>query len=210
MSAAMIGYRAQLDGLDARLQALGLAADASERALLTSQGETLKALVAKALRHLGFAVEDIDAARPQGDKLEDLRVKNSDQDEDLVLVEVRGYKGGAQLSDLMRMQRFAMRFHKDEGHLPHRLWYVVNHSLAEDPGQRAPALASNPTEVEAFADSDGLVVDAVELFKVWKAVDAGILDSAQARAMMIEATGRFLASVVIAGTAAVLATEPSV
>jgi len=196
-------YQGKLDAIDQRLQTMGTAADANERALLTSQADSLKNVVIGSLRRLGFVVDDMDSAWPQGDKREDLRAKNPDHAEQIVLVEVRGYARGAQLSDLMRMQRFAARFQKDEGRLPDRLWYVVNHSLADDPSQRQPALASNPTEVETFAESGGLVIDTVELFKLWQAVDANRVDPAMAHMMLMKATGRFsaAASFAVAGLA---------
>jgi hypothetical protein len=197
-AAALSDFQGKLDAVDQRLQTTGAAADANERALLTSQADSLKNVVIGSLRHLGFAVEDMDSAWPLGDKREDLRLKNPDHAEQIALVEVRGYARGAQLSDLMRMQRFAARFQKDEGRMPDRLWYVVNHSLADDPSQRQPALASNPSEVETFAESGGLVIDTVELFKIWQAVDARRVDPAIARAMLTKATGRFSAAPVLA------------
>jgi hypothetical protein len=98
----------------------------------------------------------------------------------------------------MRMQRFSARFQKDEGRLPDRLWYLVNHSLADDPSQRQRALASNQAEVDTFAESGGLVLDTVELFKLWQAVDAGRVDRAVARMELMRAIGRFSAASLVA------------
>jgi hypothetical protein len=180
------------DILAARRQAATASADVLERALLTHQGNELKIVVAAALTGLGFAVEDMDPSWKQFDMREDLRVRDPDDQAWIAIAEVRGYKGGATLKDLMRIQgRFGKRFQKDEGRWPDRLWYVVNHQIEEDPGARGVALASHRAEVQTFAEEGGLIIDTVDLFKLWKAVDLGNVDQASARASLRTATGNF-------------------
>jgi len=208
-AAAEREFQDRLKGVDERLRALSAAADSNERALLTSKADILKNVVIKCLRHLGFVVEDMDPLRPQGDKLEDLQVRDPDYPDWIALAEVRGYARGAQLSDLMRMQRFATRFQKDNLRLPDRLWYVVNHSILTDPSDRQSALASNPNEVQAFAESGGLVIDTVELFKLVGAVDGRLLTPADARSSVHGAAGRFTYAMVAAARQGVAASTGS-
>jgi hypothetical protein len=103
------------------LASASVLADQAERRLLTAQGDELLGEVAATLTELGFEVviPDLDPAR-RGDKLEDLRVRDSDHKDWVALAEVRGYKRGAAINDLLRIGRFVARFAAGEKRLPDR------------------------------------------------------------------------------------------
>ena len=88
------------------------------------------------------------------------------------IVEVRGYKGGASVNDLLRIQRFATRYAVDEGKAPDACWYVVNQLMGRDPAERRPPLASNPEELRSFGDGGGVVADTTEIFQLACAFEA--------------------------------------
>ena len=174
-----------------RLEAEHAEADESERRLLASQGDDLVDATEQALTQLGFVIRNMDKELPQNDRREDLRVSD---DSWITIVEVRGYKGGAAVNDLLRISgRFVPRYFKDEGAVPNAAWYVVNQFLQESPAARQLVLAGNDIEVQTFGDSEppGLVIDTVDLFRLVTAVRAGDLDPAVARQQLTSQTGRF-------------------
>ena len=194
-TAALASFDARLVAADQSITRVTEAADKRERGVLTAQGDDLKRVVIAALEDFGFQVQDMDLSWSKGDQLEDLHVRDPDSGDWLALVEIRAHIKGAQVHDLMRLQsRFGPRFRKEHNHPPDRLWYVVNHSLGQDPDQRQPALMSNPSEIALFAEDGGLVIDSVELFKLWKAIQGKTLAPAAARRRLIDATGRFTAA----------------
>src|SRR6202022_4577796 len=69
--------------------------------------------------------------------------------------------------------------------------------------QRPPALMSKPNELALFAEDGGVVLDSVELFKLWKAVEGETLVPAEARRLLIDATRRFTAASAPASSRAV-------
>ena len=97
-------------GAESDLVAARHDAELGPRRLVTSQGDDLVSEVAMVLARLGFLVHDSDSAAVPGDKLEDLQVRLPDNEDDVALVEVRSYTGGAQLRDLLRINRFVTRF----------------------------------------------------------------------------------------------------
>ncbi len=115
--------------------------DAGGRRPLTRQGDTLVDAVATTLRDLGFGVQIVDdelAANTA--KREDLRVYQAGDGWE-ALAAVRGYKGGASLNDLLRIERFVGLFLADEHRRPAAVWYVVNQFLTTDPDTRPKPLA---------------------------------------------------------------------
>lgn len=96
-------------------------ADLGTRRLLTAQGDDLRNAVAESLTELGFKVQVMDEVAVKGDLLEDLRVTDPDEPGWIALAEVRGYKGGAQLHDLLRISRFVNRFLRSTGDEPSAL-----------------------------------------------------------------------------------------
>src|ERR1700737_1109172 len=181
-TAAIASFDAKLAAADRSITDATEAADMRERGLLTAQGDDLKRVVTAAFEEFGFQIEDVDTSRAKGDLLEDLQVRDPDDSDWLALVEIRAHLKGAQVHDLMRLQsRFGPRYRQEHKRPPDRLWYVINHSLGQDPDQRQPALMSNPNELALFAEDGGVVLDSVELFKLWKAVEGKTLVPAEAR-----------------------------
>jgi hypothetical protein len=177
------------------LEAASKKADSDHRVLLTQQGDELKDKVSDVLSIFGFDVTNADEQATKGDLLEDLRVEAMYKGRRWVaLVEVRGYKRGAQLNDLLRISgRFLKRYMQENGGaIPDALWYVVNHDIETPPGKRQNALSSNKKEVQTFAeDSLGLVVDTTTLFQLRTRVEDGSMTPDEARELLISSTGYF-------------------
>lgn len=167
-------------------------ADATARRLLTAQSDDLVDEVQATLEELGFAVRNVDKeiANP-GDRREDLRVSTGDRPGWTAIVEVRGYKRGAQLNDLMRIGRFVTRYVQEIGKPPDKSWYVVNQYFDQDPTARPLPLVSNPLEVQTFAEDNGLIIDSRYLFQLRMRVRAGHIQARSARAKLIDASGQF-------------------
>jgi hypothetical protein len=165
------------------------AATEGARRLLTRQGDHLVAAVAQTLIDIGFGVQHMDPLTAEkGAKLEDLRVSVDGWE---ALAEVRGYRGGAQLNDMLRVGRFVARFAAENGRLPRATWYVVNQFIDRDPDTRDRPLASNPEEVATFAESSGLIIDTRDLFRLWSAAIGGELTHEEARLLLVNARGMF-------------------
>lgn len=175
---------------DAELDQAHSRAMQAERRLLTSQGSELVAVVADCLREFGYDVEDMDETATEGDRLEDLRVSAKEAGGWIALAEVRGYKRGAQVSDLFRIVRFGARYSQENGRSPDRMWYVVNQFVAEDPSARQRALAGNNNEVEIFQEDGGLVIESSDLFRLWMDVRKGEVNPEAARGLL-SSVGRF-------------------
>lgn len=175
-----------------KLAAARASADAGQRRLLISQGDDLVDAVAEALRSLGFEVKHQDVGATPGDKLEDLRMEDPDDEAWEALVEVRGYKGGAALSDLMRTFRFRERFFVAAGRPPASLWYIANPFAGQDPAVRPPILSSQPVELQQWADEyNGCAIDTADVFRLLVAVETGRIGRVEARKLLREARHRF-------------------
>jgi hypothetical protein len=188
-----------LADLDARESALRsaetaaiAAADAGPRRLLTAQGAKLVDAVTDALETLGYAVENVDnedtgvSGQP---KVEDLRVNDPDEPGRTNITEVRGYIGGAKVSDLQRIARFAALQVVRTGVLPTTRWYVVNQFLNTDPDTRRRPLAGSEDDLSVFAEDGGLVIDTRDLFLLARRVDDGEMSTATARLLLRRAAG---------------------
>jgi len=173
----------------AALDAATRAADLGVRRLLTAQGDELRDAVTDCLSDLGFAVQVMDHTATKGDLLEDLRVTDASAPAWIALAEVRGYKGGAALNDLLRIGRFVKRFLRETGKEPSRTWYIVNSFFDRDPTDREEPLRSNPKEVATFAADNGAVIDTRVLFRIVQDVAAGRLARDGARAHLRDALG---------------------
>jgi hypothetical protein len=167
-------------------------ADAGLRALLLDQSDPLVSAVERVLRDFGFIVKNVDSEVPETDRREDLRLSLPGSDW-CALVEIKGYKGGAAVTDLLKVQRFALRYAKEFGKPPEACWYVVNQFLGRDPDQRPAILQSNPTELASFAEGGGLVADTTEIFKLARDVENGVLTQESARRALLDCRGRFTA-----------------
>jgi hypothetical protein len=183
------------DDLQAHQEQLSAAvgeADRGRRILLTGQGDALCEQVALTLEDLGFEVERMDPKWPEGDKREDLRVHETSRPGWVAIVEVRGYRRGAQLTDLIRLHsRFRSRYQVDEGTLPNATWLITNHFIEDDPESREAVLRSNQAEIDAFGADGALVIDSVDLFRLWTAVIANRISKVDARNALVAASGRF-------------------
>jgi hypothetical protein len=172
--------------LAAELEAARDVANSSVRELLTSQGDRLVNRVALSLSALGFKVTRQDELATEGDKLEDLRVRDPDHPNWIALAEVRGYKGGAALNDLLRIERFVTRFVVETGATPSAAWYIVNHFADRDPGSRPRPLVSNPLEAKTFFDGGGLILNTVDLFRLLRQVEDGEISKEDAKSLIRE------------------------
>jgi hypothetical protein len=176
--------------LELQAQARRLEADTRERLLLTARGEELVEIVKLALEEIGFGVQAMDEVFPKGDLREDLRINVSDGSNWEAIVEVRAYNGGASVTDLMRLQRFAQRYEADEQHSPNACWYIVNQFIGQDPATRPQLLNSQPDEVAYFvATYNGLLIDTAELFKLWLRVQSARLTADSLRTKLMSMRG---------------------
>jgi hypothetical protein len=165
--------------------------DRTNRALLAVQGDDLVRAVLYALRGLGFEVQEMDNTG-RSSKLEDLRVADSSKPGWMALAEVKGYaRGGAKSGDLVQIGRFATLFAAEQKRPADAYWYVVNHSIAEDPSMRRPALAGSDDDLNVFAQGGGVVLDTRELFDLLFDVQVGATASQEARELLSGARGRF-------------------
>lgn len=161
--------------------------------MLTARGEELVDIVKLALEEIGFDVRRMDEVFPKGDLREDLRISSFEGSKWEAIVEVRAYSGGASVTDLMRLQRFAQRYETDEEHSPNACWYIVNQFIGQDPATRPQVLNSQPDEVAYFVDTyDGLLIDTAEFFKLWLRVQSARLtaDSLRTRLMAMRGVVR--------------------
>jgi hypothetical protein len=174
--------------LEAQLNAAEVQADAAERRLLTAQGDELVRAVERCLTEFGLEVTYMDDRWPAGDRREDLRVRSPDGG--WILVEVRGYRGGAELTDLLRLNRFRSRYVRDEGHMPAGSWYIANQFLGQDPASRPEVLSSNDAEVATFGEDEGLVISSVVLFDALMNVRSGVLSRDEVQGLLFQSRGR--------------------
>lgn len=175
----------------ARLATARDAADAYERALLTQDSEQLVDAVHRALGELGFTVTDADKDLAERERLEDLRVEDRDAPGWVALAEVKGYSKGAQTGAITQFLRFERRFRRRTGRDPDALWYIANQFKARDPAARQTILQGNEADIDSFAESSGLVIDTVELFRLLAAVRDGHVSNSDARRSLRGATGRY-------------------
>lgn len=191
-------FNEKLANLESDMQEASSLAEKELRTLLTSQGDTLKQVVKTTLEDFELEVTDVDQEKEKdasiSDKLEDLRayLNRGDKDQWTCLIEVRGYKKGAKVNDLLRLSRFTKRYMQETGGIaPGAVWYIVNHDIPLKPSIRKTALKESPSEVKEFGKDKGLVIDTVELFKLRRAVEDGITTKAQARQLLTTSVGTF-------------------
>ncbi len=166
-------------------------AEGRERLLLTGQRDDLVGVTIDCLSDLGFGVTNMDEIYPAGELREDLQVTTPEVPDWIALVEVRGYRRGAQTTDLQRIERFRRRYLRDNGRDADAAWYIVNQFNTGDPGTRPPVLVSNEDDLALFADDNGLAIDTTDLFRLWMAVKDGRVTSEQARPLLVGKRGRF-------------------
>jgi len=172
-----------------QLHAASIAVDSNERLLLTAQGEVLVQAVAKAFEELGFHVQDMDKIFPPKDRREDLRIRLAKEGDWVAICEVKGYYKGAQVNDLLKIERFRGRFFKETGRDPDRCWYVANHHAKDNPSTRGSPLPMNAEEVATFSEGGGLVISTFKIFQLLMDVRRGNLTSQAARELLMSSTG---------------------
>lgn len=160
--------------------------------MLTASGDPLVAAVSTALVDMGFTVRQMDDEWPDGQRLEDLRVRVPESSDWEAVVEVKGYsRGTGKAGDLTNLVgRFAKRYRLSEHREPNALWYVVNHEPDVDPSARRPILDTSDGDVDAFAASDGLSIDTVDLYRLWRDVRQGRVAARDARQLITSSSGR--------------------
>lgn len=166
--AALEEFDSRIADLEASLSKSNREANENERHLITSQGQDLVDEVACCFRKMGFGVVDVDATLdPNAPKREDLRLSDPDDANWVALVEVRGYSRSAgKTNDLIRMSRFADLYNQENGRYPDMRIYVVNGETELSPDQRTIPLLSALEDAEIFAESNGLVIWSLDLFRV--------------------------------------------
>lgn len=168
-------------------------ADTGLRRLLTLQGTDLEVAVTDALRHLGFDVTVTDDQEGrEGNRADDLRVRDPDAEGWEALVEVKGYRGGAKVTDLSAITRHVLRYVIENGDKPSSVWWVANQFADQDPELRQPVLSTQDDELRQWADEiNGVSIDTSDLFRLVVAVDAGALTAPEARRLLRTAKVRY-------------------
>ncbi len=142
------------------------------RRLITHQGDELVDEVAEVFEQIGFDVTRIDDTVGENvPKREDLRLQERSQIDNgwTAIVEVRGYaKSGGTTADLLRLDRFANMYERETGRPPDKRIYVINGQIQLLPSQRQEPLASATEDIGIFAESDGLIISTLDLFRALK------------------------------------------
>lgn len=187
--AAVEEFNSRIDDLEISLAEGTRDANENERRLITAQGQALVDEVVKCFAGMGFGVHDVDAELdPNAPRREDLRLTDPDDPEWIAIVEVRGYsRSSGRSRDLIRMSRFAELFNQETEQFPSKRIYVVNGETELPPDQRAVPLASALEDVEIFAESNGLVIWSLDLFRLIHSNDAD--DPAELKASVKEDIG---------------------
>jgi hypothetical protein len=169
------------------------AADQGLRRLVSSQGEDLVQEVSAVLQRIGFIVEKVDDQLESGQaRREDLRLRLPETDEQdwEAIVEVRGYtKSAGKTADMTRLNRFAELYNIEKGRHPSKRMYIVNGQIELPPQQRQEPLASAEEDLSVFAESDGVLISTLDLFRLAKRVNS--LDKKKIRDSIRNAQGRF-------------------
>jgi hypothetical protein len=161
--------------------------------LLTASGTPLEEAVSAALREIGFAVRDMDAEWPEGQRFEDLRVTEAAHEGWEAIVEIKGYsRSRGKSEDITNLYgRFLKNYRRTEKREPSALWYVVNHDQTTHPEQREALFSTAESEMATFAENDGLAIDTVDLYRLWRDVRRNKIEAEEARSQLIEGRGRF-------------------
>jgi hypothetical protein len=158
--------------LTSGLASTTVAANTGRRRLITAQGDELVEEVKNVFEAIGFKVELVDTTLdPKLPKREDLRLqdtKGADKSWEAI-VEVRGYqRSSGNTADLQRIHRFANLYEKEKGKLPSKSIYIVNGQIELLPNQRQEPFASAQEDLNIFAESNGLVIWTIDLFRAIK------------------------------------------
>lgn len=193
--AAKAEFNRRRDALNEELeQQLVIAASGAQR-LLTEQGDKLEEAVVEVLKDLGFGVRDMDDHHDQktGAKLEDLRVTDPAQLDWNCLVEVKGYNKGAKVSDVGQiigrpLRAYLLENRKD----PESIWHIVNTERNTSPDDRKLAIPNSAIDLSELTKASGCLIDTRDLFKAWKAVEAGRASKEEVRESLRSGVTRWI------------------
>ncbi|MCZ4550245.1 hypothetical protein [Gordonia rubripertincta] len=172
------------------LRKLHLDADEGARVLLTGGDDELVLAVEAMLTRIGFTVDNRDKSKT-GQRLEDLHILDPESTWK-ALAEVKGHTNGGKPGDLQKATRFAALYEGANGKKPDATWCVVNQFREKSPATRRELLSSHPEDVDSFAiDSNGAVIDTVDLFLLDRSVARGDITDKDARQLLINANKRF-------------------
>lgn len=163
-------YLADKKEIQSRLSEATEEATHYERTLLTATGDKLAQVVARALRDLGFSVQDMDEVWEPQKRREDYRITDSDDAAWLAVGEAKGFTKGMKETGLVSLGRWIAMFAADEGRLPSAQWYIANQYLRDDPDVRPDPLATRSDVLKTFTESNGLVIDTRALYALLRAV----------------------------------------
>lgn len=185
----------QEQALEAAVQAAAEEAEQGARRLLTRAGGDLVEATVAGFTDLGFAVAGVDEGRVvDGVRVvEDFSLTAPEEPQQHVLLDVVGYAGPAELTDLVMVAEHAARHLRREGTMPHRQWLVVNQFLDIEPDERPGLVWAGPEDIASFAHRGGLVIDTRELFRLLDAVASARLSAQDARAVLADQQGVFSA-----------------
>ena len=158
-------YETERVELEGQLENLKKSADTYERALLTEQGTPLQNSILRALRDLGFEVEDMDAVNPEGSRKEDYRIRDTEDSNWIALGDAKGVKGGVPESVFTQLGRWVEFYIIQEKVAPTARWSIANYYRLDDPNTRPEPFANRPDNVEVFTAANGLLLDTRALFK---------------------------------------------
>lgn len=165
----------QVGELESKRAAAKVDANRGRRRLITAKEDELVDEVKKVFQEIGFEVDDMDELlAEEAQRREDLRLRDPSGRRESweAIVEVRGYaRSGGKTEDLMRLARFANLYERETGRQPDKRIYVVNGQLELLPPQRQSPLAAAEGDVKEFAESDGLVIWTLDLFRAMKATN---------------------------------------
>jgi len=159
-------HEQQMEAASQELESVRTAAASYEKTLLTGTGTELESAIARALRELGFDVQDMDPLWPPDAKREDFRVTDPDSPGWLALAEAKGFTKGVAEVGLTSLGRWVEFFIQETGVMPSARWYIANHHLREDPSNRPVGLHGRDDVIEVFRSSNGLLIDTRVLFRM--------------------------------------------
>jgi len=165
---AIAKYEKDIAELVSSLSDVSRDVNKGRRRLITAQGDELVDEVALLLEELGFRVHRMDQAMEEGKpKREDLRISDPDALASWeAIVEVRGYaRSGGKTRDLLRLSRFADLYRNETGNLPNKRIYIINGQTELPPSRREAPLAASAEDAEIFAQSDGLIIWSLDLYR---------------------------------------------
>jgi len=187
-AAALAVFDEESEQLDQALHEAAAAADAYERALLTTQDDELVQVVTQVFEELGFQVEDMDAKKKPGEaKLEDLRVQIPGDQAWTALVEVKGHgKRNLRMVDINKVIRHRNRFRDREGKWPSKVIVVHNGQAEKLPTMRQRPFETSPADAIALEEDGWLIIPTMDLFRLHR--DRAKLDT-KARRLIVESKG---------------------